>query len=802
MYARFMYRHSAAVLLLSALVLVLFGVFGFRVFNSLIPGGFADPKSESAVAQQIVHDDLGGESNLVVLIGEPADVSSKEEGQPSAQTGADVAEKLRQDSRVESVQSFTDPGIGPSLVSDNGEWGLIAAHVTGSDQEQIDTVQELTDQLTGERGDGTQVLLGGTTPITQEINEQVLIDLKHAELIAVPLTMILLLVVFGSLVSAVLPLAVGGFAVLGAFFATWLITLVADVSIYSINLITALGLGLAIDYSLLMVSRFREELEARGQGRHAARRSDFAQEALSRTLATAGRTVLFTSLAVASALCALLVFPPPFLRSFGYGGIAVVVVAALGALVVLPALLAVLGPRIDRLSVRSKKSSVPSLSSPSQFWALVAAVVYKRPLLTAIPVLAAIGVMAAPLLHAQFASPDDRILTGDQVSREAGDILRDHFPSNSSASPVGIVSSEVSPEELSAYARRASLVDGVDQVITATGIYQEGLQVAPPPESMAQGQLQSDEYYAIRVGGPADFLGSEAINTVEGLRALSPPEGANQVEYTGGTARFIDDRRAVTDHLLTALVLIVTTTFILVFLFTGSVLMPFKALAMNVVSLGAVLGVVTWVFQDGAFADLLGFTPRPLDMAMPVLLFCIAFGLSMDYELFLIGRMKEVWDRTKDNYQAVVQGLAHTGRITTLAAVVLSVTFAAFGVSQVTFLQLFGIGTAFAILLDATLVRGVLVPSFMRIAGRANWWAPGPLRKLHSVVGLSEVPDGPMLNNADSADKESEDDLRARRRAEFAAAVNALSPGITSTGRARSRGRHSTAAENDPTDAS
>ncbi|ROZ64252.1 MMPL family transporter [Kocuria soli] len=757
--------------------------------------------SESAVAQQIVHEDLGGEANLVVLVGEPADVPPGEEGRPSNQTGADVAEQLRQDSRVESVQSFTDPGTGSSLVSDNGEWGLIAAHVTGSDQEQIDTAKELSDRLVGEREDGTQVLLGGTTPITQEINEQVLVDLKYAELIAVPLTMILLLIVFGSVVSAVLPLAVGGFGVLGAFFATWLITLVADVSIYSINLITALGLGLAIDYSLLMVSRFREELDVRGQGRHAARRSELAQEALSRTLATAGRTVLFTSLAVASALCALLVFPPPFLRSFGYGGIAVVVVAALGALVVLPALLAELGPRIDSLSVRSKKSAVPSLSAPSQFWGHVARVVYKRPLLSAIPVLVAIGVMAAPLLHVQFATPDDRILTGDQVSREAGDILRDHFPSNSSASPVGIVSSEVSSEQLDDYARRASLVEGVDQVMAATGIYRDGRHVASPPESMLHEQLQADEYYAIRVGGPADFLGEEAIDTVKELRNLSPPEGTNRVEYTGGTARFIDDRRAVTDHLLTALALIVATTFVLVFLFTGSVLMPLKALVMNVISLGAVLGVVTWIFQDGAFAELLGFTPRPLDMAMPVLLFCIAFGLSMDYELFLIGRMKEVWDRTKDNRQAVVEGLAHTGRITSLAAVVLSVTFAAFGTSQVTFLQLFGIGTAFAILLDATLVRGVLVPSFMRIAGNANWWSPGPLRKLHGLVGLSEVSDGPMLNDINPADSEREEDLRARRRRESAAAISALTPAIVSSGKgAHRRGRDSATTSSDPTE--
>lgn len=733
MYARFVYRNSGTLLVAGAILVVLFGFFGVRVFASLIPGGFADPQSESAVAGEIVHEELGGETNLVLLVKAP----EGQKVQSAATVGQETAAHLQQDDRLESVQSFTDPAVGDALVSDNGRWGLITAHITGSDQEMIETSADLEKGLGGDQPDGSRILLGGTTPITQEINEQVLEDLTKAEAFAVPLTMILLTVVFGSLVSAVLPLAVGGIGVLGAFFSTWLVTLVADVSIFSINLITALGLGLAIDYSLLIVSRFREELDARGQGRGSPRRSQESEDALERTLATAGRTVLFTGLAVASALCALLVFPPPFLRSFGYGGIAVVLVALLGAMVILPALLAVLGPNIDRLSVRRRKSPVRSLSAPSPFWARVASIVYRRPLMTGLPVLAVLAIMAMPLLHVQFASPDDRILTGDQMSREAGDVLREHFTSNSSASPVGVVSNDTPLDDLRNYAVQASEVEHVDNVMTSAGIFQDGELIGPAPRPL-EDQMESEDYYAIRIAGPADFLGEDAISMVKDLRAIPAPEATSEVTYTGGTARFIDDRQSITDYLPLALGLIVLTTFILVFLFTGSVVMPLKALAMNVITLAAVLGAMTWIFQDGAFADLLGFTPRPLDMSMPVLLFCIAFGLSMDYELFLIGRMKEVWDRTHDNREAVIHGLAHTGRITTLAALVLSVAFAAFGISQVTFLQLFGIGTALAILLDATLVRGVLVPSFMRIAGGANWWAPAPLRRIHKAVGLSE----------------------------------------------------------------
>ena len=734
MLTRLVDRRTVPSLIASLLLRGLFAVLGVRGFSVLIGGGYADPASESAQAQQIVHEEVGGEANLVVLVRAP------EGGQASdaSQLGAEIGEDLRDHGGIESVHSFSDEGMYEPLSSDDGRTGMVVAHIEGSEAEQTEVSTELVEQLSQERGDGTEVLVGGSAPMIAANSQQVLKDLGLAEGIAVPITLILLLVVFGSVVSAVLPLGVGAFAVFGAFFSTWIIAQLTDVSIFSINLITALGLGLAIDYSLLIVSRFREELAARGLDRSSPRRSPGVEDALQRTLRTAGRTVLFTGLAVASALCALLVFPTPFLRSFGFGGVGVVVVAMIGALFVLPALLSIIGTRIDAVPIRRRGRKVQALSSPSRVWGRVGDAVYRRPLLTGLPVLGALALMAAPMLSAQFSSPDDRVLSEGHDARAAGDILREEFTGSSSAATVGIVSSDVPLAELESYAAQASEIEGVDNVMIVSGTYVDGELVAPAPPGM-DNQLESEDWYSLRVAGPSDGLSNEALDVVRELRELSPPNGQEAL-FTGTSARFIDDSAAVVDRLPLAGGLIVATTFVLVFLFTGSVLMPLKALLMNVLTLSAVLGVVTLVFQDGWLSGLLGFTPGSLDMSMPVLLFCIAFGLSMDYELFLIGRMKEIWDQTGSNRMAVVEGLAHTGRITTLAALVLSVTFAAFGTSQVSFMQLFGLGTAFAILLDATLVRGVLVPAFMRVAGPANWWAPAPLRWVHDRVGLAEAP--------------------------------------------------------------
>lgn len=455
--------------------------------------------------------------------------------------------------------------------------------------------------------------------------------------------------------------------------------------------------------------------------RSSPRRAEGVEDALRRTLQTAGRTVLFTGLAVAAALCALLVFPTPFLRSFGFGGVAVVVVAMIGALFVLPALLALIGTRIDALTIRRRGRPVRALSAPSRFWGRVGDLVYRKPILTGIPVLAALALMASPMPTAEFSSPDDRVLREGHDARAASDILREDFTGSNSAATVGIVSSELDLTELESYAQEASEINDVESVMAVTGTYVDGQRVSDAPPGMDD-QLESEDWYSLRVNGPSDGLSDPALDVVHELGDLPQP-GGEEVLCTGTSARFIDDTAAVVDRLGLAAGLIAVTTFVLVFLFTGSVLLPIKALLMNVLALSAVLGVVTLVFQHGWLSGFLGFTPGPPDMSMPVLLFCIAFGLSMDYELFLIGRMKEMWEQTGSNRMAVVEGLAHTGRITTLAALVLSVTF--------------------AILLDATLVRAVLVPAFMRIAGRANWWAPAPLRWVHDRIGLAEAPEDP-----------------------------------------------------------
>jgi RND superfamily putative drug exporter len=542
-----------------------------------------------------------------------------------------------------------------------------------------------------------------------------------------------------------LPLAVGGFAIVGTLLVLRVLAELTDVSIYALNLTTALGLGLAIDYSLFIVSRYREELR---RGREPA-------DALVATMQSAGRTVLFSAFTVAAALLALLVFPLYFLRSFGYAGIAVVALAALGALVVLPTLLALLGRRVDRFRLPRLLPAARRRRRPVAVreggWHRLATLVMRRPLPIATLVIAFLVLLGAPFGRVSFGLPDDRVMPVATPGRAVADAIRTNFTANS-AGALAVVATgtgdlRLRVLDIDRYAGRLSALAQVDRVEALTGTYARGRQVAPA--TPASRRFASDDATWFSVVPSVEPNSPAAEELVARVRGLWTPFA---VQVTGPSASLVDTKASLFGLLPLAGAIIALITFTVLFLFTGSVVIPLKALVLNLLSLTAAYGAMVWVFQEGHLAGFLGFTATgTIDTSMPLLLFCIAFGLSMDYEVFLLSRIKEEHDRTGDTTAAVAAGLERTGRIVTAAAALVAVVFLAFATSQISFLKLFGLGTALAVVVDATLIRALLVPAFMRLAGSANWWAPAPLRRFHRRFGLSEAEPAPLAAPARAA---------------------------------------------------
>jgi len=548
-----------------------------------------------------------------------------------------------------------------------------------------------------------------------------------------PITLILLILVFGSVVAAGLPLGVGALSVVGTFLVLRVISGFTDVSIFSLNLATGLGFGLAIDYSLFIVSRYREEI-TRGLAPH---------DAVVRTAATAGKTVAFSALTVAVSLSALLVFPLPFLRSFAYTGVAVTLIAAAGALFTLPALLAVLGHKVDRW-VLWRRAPKPLGEGT---WHRIATFVMRRPWPVATLVTVVLLLLGWPFLHIVFSQPDERVLPASASSRRVIEDIRRNFDANE-ASTVQLVAPDIGDPasrdaETEAYAITLSGLDHVARVDARTGSYIDGSLVLPP--GAAAERFMHDDGTWLSVVPAVPSQSPEAESLVHEIRDLDAPY---KVLVAGSSANLVDGKAAIAARLPLALGLIAVATFVLLFLMFGSVLVPIKALIINVLSLTATFGAMVWIFQDGHLSGLLDFTPTgAIDVTMPVLMFCVAFGLSMDYEVFLLSRIKEEYDRSGDNTAAVARGLEHTGRIVTAAALLLSVIFLAFVMSEVTFIKLFGLGLALAVLMDAVVIRATLVPAFMRLAGEANWWAPAGLRRIYERFGISDVDSGSPLED-------------------------------------------------------
>jgi RND superfamily putative drug exporter len=720
--ALFTGRRRRWVLSLTVIFIVVASVFGTGAFGVLKSEGFNDPSSESVKAETLLDENFGGgEPNIVLVLS----ANGQNVDSPSLTSqGQALTKQLASISGVDQVLSYWSTGNAPTLRSADNESALIVARLDGEDEFVDQQLALVKEQLTGSQGD-FNVVLGGSDAVFADIGSTIESDLLRAELIAIPLTLILLLFVFRSVIAALLPLFVGVTAIFGTLLSLFIIGSVTDVSIYAVNLTTALGLGLAIDYSLFIVSRFREELQA-GRTNEAA---------VVRTIETAGKTILISALTVAVSLSALLVFPLYFLRSFAYAGIAVVLLALAGSILSLPALLAVLGQRVN--SLRIGKRRVERAESEGT-WHRIATLVMRRPIPIATAGVVFLVLLGLPFLRANFGIPDDRVLPTSAQSRQASEILRAEFSGNN-AEGFGVVASGVSAnqiDEIAATAAAISSLTGVDRVECAAGTFANG-------ESLTSGE--ADARFLATNGNSITWMSvvpdfpvasPEGEKLVTEIRDLDLPI---DVAVEGQAAGLVDSKAAIGRSLPWAIAIIIIATFVLLFMMAGSLLVPLKALILNFLSLTATFGAMVWIFQDGNLSDPLGFTATgTIDISMPILMFCIAFGLSMDYEVFLLSRIKEEYDRVGDNESSVALGLERTGKIITAAALLLSITFFAFGTSDVSFIKMFGIGLGLAVLMDATIVRAFLVPAFMKLAGNANWWAPRPLRRFHDRFGLKE----------------------------------------------------------------
>ena len=719
--ARFVIRRRIAVLVFTGLLLVGGAVFGSGVFGAVRAAGFLDPGAESSEAARLLEERFGqGDPNFVLVA---TAHNGRVDDPASAAAGQALTARLAAAPGIQFAASYWTLGAPPPLRSEAGDKALVLARIEGGDEAPVKWIEEHRDEYRSD-DNALSVRVTGLAAAYEEAGRRIEADLTRAEAIAFPITAVGLVLVFGSAVAAALPLAVGVIAILGTFAVLRALALMTDVSIYSINLTTALGLGLAIDYSLFVVSRFREELR-HGHDHH---------EAVVRTLDTAGRTVLFSALTVAASLAALLVFPMYFLRSFAYAGVAVVLLAALATITALPALLAVLGSGVDSFRVLRRR---PAPEAATGFWHRLAVLVMRRPLPIATGVIAVLLLLGTPFLNVMLGASDDRVLPRDADTRVAANVIREEFASQEQATVTVVAPGMPATDaRLADYAARLSAVAGAARVDSAVGAYAGGGLLAPAEASPAFARFAHEAGTWLAVVPGVEPRSPDGERLARAVRDVAPPV---DVLVGGQSAELVDSKVALLDRLPLAGGIIAVVTLVVLFLMFGSLLVPAKALVLNLLSLTATFGALVWVFQEGHGAGLLGFTATgSIEASMPILMFCIAFGLSMDYEVFLLSRIKERHDEGATTTESVAVGLEQTGRIVTAAAGLLAVVFLAFATSGISFMKMFGLGLTLAVVMDATLVRGALVPAFMRLAGEANWWAPGPIRRFHARFGLSE----------------------------------------------------------------
>ena len=713
-WARVLVRRSGLVVAVGLVALLAAGVFGAGVFDSLSQGGFEDPGSESKRELAVERKQFGNRNIDIVAIYSDVDRRATE---PSFR--ADVEETLADVPKgvVTSAVTYYD-SRQPGLLSRDKYATQVLISLKGKNQDQLlQSWEKLQPAL---EADGLRTDLAGTFAVYADVNRISESDLQQAELVSLPVLLLLSLLIFGSVVAAGMPVLVGVFTVVGAIAVVRVLSMFTEVSVFSVNVITLIGLGLAVDYALFIISRFREELAHLPVGD-----PDAVPTAIRSTMATAGRTVLFSGLTVAASLASLLVFPQPFFKSMAYGGMAAVVVAMTCALTVLPATLRLLGRRIDsgRLPLlhRRRSGHVPAHKASADedpetgAWARLAYRVMRRPVVVAVVVTGVLLLVASPFLGTKWGSVDHRVLPEDAPSRIAAEKLASDFGTEQAtaqvllrgAGPAAVRDFTEQLEELGRVESVAPVADnGKATLLRATW---EGASQSPASQKL-----------------------------VERIRSIEPAEG--KVLVGGLTAETVDLVDSLAEHLPWMGLIVVVIMLVVLFVAFGSLVLPIKAVLMNVVSITASFGVVSWIFADGHLEGLLGFESQGfLDGTQPILMLAILFGLSMDYEVFLLSRVREEWDASGDNTRAVAVGLQRTGRIITSAALLLAVVIGAFSTSGIVLMKILGIGMLVALLVDATVVRALLVPATMKLLGSANWWAPGPLRRWWERHGFSET---------------------------------------------------------------
>ena len=699
--ARLADRRARRVGLIAIAFFLLAGALGGSVASRLDPYGADDPATETVKAREQLQDaGLRGPSVLVVV--REAPVAS-----PATRRRLTGLEReLRRRGDVQSVSGYYTTG-SRDFVSHDGRSTYLAVGLKSTDDKQSqEAAGDIVDQLAGRPG----ILVGGGAVAQEQVNKQVEEDLRKAEMLAFPLLFLLSFVFFRSLVASLLPVMIGALAIVGTFLVLRIASEFGSISIFALNLTTGLGLGLAIDYSLFIVSRYREEIAKDGPGLAAMRR----------VLATAGRTVFFSSLTVAAALASLLVFPQRFLYSMGLGGALVALLAAAISLTVLPAVLTLLGTRVNALSPRFLRRRAEAETRPDEqgFWYRLSRFVMRRPVPIATSCAVFLIVLGIPFFSIKFDTVDARVLPGGASARQAYDVVTDEFPPYREA-PVWVSVKGGSRAQVGRVAAEVRHTPGIAAV--------------QPPQRLRGGVT------AIQAISAHPFTSEASQTTVEHVREIAAPPGTT-VLVGGATADFIDFQSSLTRHLPIAFAIIVVATLIILFLMTGSVILPIKSLIMNVLNLSAVFGLLVLIFQDGRLEGLLDYTSTGgIEQTMPILLFAVAFGLSTDYAVFLLSRIKEARDGGASNSESVAVGLERTGRIVTAAALLFAVAIGAFATSQIIFIKQNGVGTALAVLIDASIIRALLVPSLMKLLGKWNWWAPAPLRRLHERYGISET---------------------------------------------------------------
>jgi uncharacterized membrane protein YdfJ with MMPL/SSD domain len=707
-WGRFVHRRRWAVLAGALVVLALSAVGlthgGALVDNSAVRGGLEAQRAADLVATGVNGQATPGSSFLLVFRS-----GSLSAGDPAFRDALEAAvAPLRTDARVTAVDTpYNVPGPArAALVSQDGHAALV--RVTLRDSTAV--AQRYYPTLRGEVHPGPlTVQATGAVPLNQAFNTTLESDLRRAEAVSLPVTLVLLLLIFGSILAALLPLGVGVLTIAGGLGGTLLLAHSVDVSQYALNVVTLIGLGVSIDYSLFVVNRFRDELAA-GASR---------EEALATTMATAGRAIAFSGLTVAIGLSALLFYQGTFMASMGAAGAIVVAVAVFYGLTVLPVLLAVLGPRLDRLRLPRRRRT----AAGGSLWERLAAGVMRRPLAVLVPALGLLLVAGSPFLGIRLANGNVDMLPPGVEARQAYDALRSDFPGYDQTTFTVVVDygggSAAGPTraaQLDALASRIAAIPGV-------------LGVTPGGTGAHVAVLNATSGRDASSDGARDILRQIRAQRVDGAHVLVGGATASDVDVIG----FIVGRTPL------AVGFVVAVTLVVLFLLTGSVVLPVKAVLTNLASIAASFGALVWIFQQGHLSDLLGFTPQSIDPSVPVILFATVFGLSMDYEVLLVSRIQEEYRRTGDNARAVAAGLARTGRLITGAAAIMVVVFLAFGLAQVVLIKSIGIGLAVAVALDATIVRALVVPTVMRLLGRANWWAPPPLRWLYRRAGVAET---------------------------------------------------------------